>query len=174
MLIFGPTAYPVMFTVMPVMMVLGWRHGLLGAGLGALVTIVLSLGLSLLDAGIVSKLRGMGYDAAFRGSFLELFFIIAILSSLPLAILRARQRVTDTKLAEALGAAELRAEQLAVERSRRLAGPAGTGPGDRDLDRHHLHARHRRALHQDQRELLPDLGLAARGIARPSLVRFHP
>ena len=119
-LIFGPSAYPVMFTVMPVMMVLGWRHGLLGAGLGALFTIVLSLGLSLLDVGIVSKLRGMGYDAAFRGSFLELFFIIVILSSLPLAIIRARQRVTDTKLAEALGAAELRAEQLAVSEAAAL------------------------------------------------------
>ena len=119
-LIFGPNAYPVMFTVMPVMMVLGWRHGLLGAGLGTLFTVVLSLGLSLQDAGIVSKLRGMGYDAAFRGSFLELFLVIVILSSLPLAIIRARQRVTDTKLAEALGAAELRAEQLAASEAAAL------------------------------------------------------
>ena len=119
-LVFGPSAYPVMFTVMPVMMVLGWRHGLLGAGVGTLFTIALSLGLSVLDVGIVSKLRGMGYGAAFRGSFLELFFIIVILSSLPLAILRARQRMTDTKLADALGAAELRAEQLAVSEAAAL------------------------------------------------------
>ena len=38
----------------------------------------------------------MGYDAAFRGSYLELFLIVVILSSLPLAIIHARQRATDT------------------------------------------------------------------------------
>jgi PAS domain S-box-containing protein len=113
-LIFGPTAYPVTFALMPVMMLLGWRHGLLGAGLGAMMTIVMSLGLSLLDSGIVYKLRTMGYEAAFRGSFLEFFFIVSIASSLPLAIVRARQRATDTKLADALDATELRAEQLAL------------------------------------------------------------
>ena len=113
-LIFGPNAYPFVFTVMPVMMVLGWRYGQLGAGVGAMIAIVMSLGLSAADLGIVTKLMGMGYDAALRGSYLELFLTVAILSSLPLAILRARQSITEANLAAALTAAEDRALQLAI------------------------------------------------------------
>jgi PAS domain S-box-containing protein len=119
-LIFGPLAFPAVYIVMPVMMVLGWRHGLLGAGLGALVTVTLSIGLTWADFGILDQFRTAGYSAQVRGSYMALFFIVAILSSLPLAIVRARQRATDTKLVEALGAAELRAEQLAVSEAAAL------------------------------------------------------
>jgi hypothetical protein len=113
-LVFGPFAIPAPYVVMPVMMLLGWRHGLLGAGLGAMVAIVVTLGLTAADWGIVGEFRAAGFGAQVRGSYLELFFIVAILSSLPLAIVCARQRATDTKLVEALGAAEFRAEQLAA------------------------------------------------------------
>ncbi len=119
-LIFGPIAFPAVYIVMPVMMMLGWRHGLLGAGLGALVTVTLSIGLTWADFGILDQFRTAGYSAQVRGSYMALFFIVAILSSLPLAIVRARQWATDTKLVEALGAAELRAEQLAVSEAAAL------------------------------------------------------
>ena len=111
-LIFGPTAFPGIYIVMPVMMILGWRNGLLGAGLGALVTVIITIGLTAADFGIVGQVAG--YRAQVRGSYMELFFIVAILSSLPLAIIRARQRATDEKLAEALAAAQHRATQLAA------------------------------------------------------------
>jgi PAS domain S-box-containing protein len=104
-LIFGPTAFPAGYIVMPVMMLLGWRHGLLGAGLGAIVTVILSIGLTWANFGILDQFRTAGYGAQVRGSYMALFFIVAILSSLPLAILRARQRATDMNLAEALAAA---------------------------------------------------------------------
>ncbi|MEJ0007048.1 MAG: ATP-binding protein [Steroidobacteraceae bacterium] len=111
-LIFGPTAFPGIYIVMPVMMMLGWRNGLLGAGLGTLVTVIITIGLTAADFGIVGQVAG--YRAQVRGSYMELFFIVAILSSLPLAIIRARQRATDEKLAEALAAAQHRATQLAA------------------------------------------------------------
>ncbi len=116
-LIFGPTAFPAIYVVMPVMMLLGWRHGLLGAGLGALITVTLSVGLTRADLGVVDKFRAAGYSAQLRGSYMELFFIVAILSSLPLAIVRARQRAMDAELTGALAAAELRATQLAASES---------------------------------------------------------
>ncbi len=62
----------------------------------------------------MDKFRAAGYGAQVRGSYMELFFIVAILSSLPLAIIRTRQRATDEKLAEALSAAQHRATQLAA------------------------------------------------------------
>ena len=56
-LTFGPVAFPVAFIVMPVMMLLGWRYGLLGAGVGALVTVVIAAGLSSAGYGIIALLR---------------------------------------------------------------------------------------------------------------------
>lgn len=113
-LIFGPSAFPPIYIVMPVMMLLGWRHGLLGAGLGSLITVVISVGLTEVDVGVVEQFRNAGYSAQLRGSYMEVFFIVAMLSSLPLAIARVRQGVTDDKLIDALAAAKLRAAELAA------------------------------------------------------------
>ncbi len=74
--------------------------------LGSLIAVVISVGLTEVDVGVVEQFRNAGYSAQLRGSYMEVFFIVAMLSSLPLAIARVRQGVTDDKLIDALAAAE--------------------------------------------------------------------
>ena len=105
---------------------------------------------------------------------MALFFIVAILSSLPLAIVRARQRATDTKLVEALGAAELRAEQLAVSEAAALQARQELGRVIEtsidiictlDVDGRFIRV---------SENCLQIWGWRPRGTDRPPLVRFHP
>lgn len=109
----GAPALPSPYLIMPFLMLLGWRHGFRGAGVGALLTIGVSGGFALSGGGLESRLVGAGYDAAMRGAYLEIFWSLAILTSLPLAVARARQHVMDTALAAALTAIKMRARQLA-------------------------------------------------------------
>ena len=93
---FSPTAFPRHYAVTAlVMMLLGWRHGLLGAGLGGRIgDVTLSVGLTRADSSASwTKFRAAGYGAQLRGSYMELF--VTAISSLPLAIVRARQRAMD-------------------------------------------------------------------------------
>lgn len=112
-LIFGPPGLPGMYIVMPLLMLLAWRHGLLGAGLGALILIVGVALLLLAGEGPVPTLLATGYGPSARGIYIELYFGIAIMMSLPLGAARARQQAVEDALADALATAERRAAELA-------------------------------------------------------------
>lgn len=112
-LIFGPPQLPMLFIIMPPLMLLAWRYGPLGAGVGALLINATGAALTILTPGIVVRLSGDGYSASEIGIVLELFFSVTILISIPVAVARARQMKTDAALATALVSAERRATQLA-------------------------------------------------------------
>ena len=113
-LVFGPFSFPGVYMIIPPLMLLAWRHGLRGAGIGALLTIIMAAGLSQLGSGgIAGKLVTAGYSPIMRGAYLELFFSVAILSSIPLAVARTRQQRMDMALEGALLASQQRAAQLA-------------------------------------------------------------
>ncbi|MBW8755366.1 MAG: PAS domain S-box protein [Sphingomonadales bacterium] len=111
--IYGPMAFDGIYMIMPPLMLLAWRYGLVGAGIGALVNNVLGAVLAITTEGITARLMETGYDADQVGIYLELFFNAAILISLPVAVARAQQKATDAALAAALASAERRATQLA-------------------------------------------------------------
>jgi len=123
---FGTPVFPGIYAILPVLMMLGWRHGLPGGGIGSLVVIVLAVMSSLHGTGVVRKLDVGGYGEIARGFYLELFFATVIFISLLPAIVRARQRTTELALAEVLEASENRAsllarsEALALEAKERL------------------------------------------------------
>ncbi|RYH04695.1 MAG: hypothetical protein EON57_09225, partial [Alphaproteobacteria bacterium] len=95
-LVFGPPNFPAFFLILPPLMLLAWRHGLRGAGIGTLFTIIMAAGLSQIDeGGITGKLVTAGFSPLLRGAYLELFFTVAILCSLPPAVARARQQRVD-------------------------------------------------------------------------------
>lgn len=112
-LVFGPLSYPGVYLAVPVLMLLAWRHGLFGAGLGSLVTIVTACMLLRFTTGLDGKLSIAGYNATERGTYLELFFSVAILMCLPLAIGRTRQLRMEKAVADALHAANQRSAMLA-------------------------------------------------------------
>jgi PAS domain S-box-containing protein len=112
-LTFGPPGYPGVYLAVPVLMLLAWRHGLFGAGLGSLVTVVAACMLLRFTSGLDGKLSIAGYNPTERGTYLELFFSVAILMCLPLAIGRTRQLRMEKALADALHAANRRSAMLA-------------------------------------------------------------
>ncbi|WP_340318331.1 ATP-binding protein [Rhizorhabdus argentea] len=113
-LVFGPLSFPGVYIIIPPLMLLAWRHGLRGAGVGALFTIAAAAALSQLGGGgIAGKLIAAGYSPIMRGAYLELFFSVAILTSLPLAVAHGRQQRMGNALADALAASEKRAKLLA-------------------------------------------------------------
>ncbi len=111
-IVFGPFHAPGVFITIPALMLLAWRNGLFGAGVGALVLIIIGGALLPQGGSIVQQLRMAGFDAVERGFYLELFFTVAILMSLPLAIARSRQMTMEAALAGALSAAQRRAALL--------------------------------------------------------------
>lgn len=111
---FGPPAWPFGFAVLPFLMLLGWRHGMFGASVGSLLVIALAMLFAYMGGGITGILVKVGYGAAWRGPYLEFFFVVALLSCFPLSIARERQVVADNALAEALAASQRRAELLAA------------------------------------------------------------
>jgi PAS domain S-box-containing protein len=122
--IFGPPAFPGLYMVMPLLMLIAWRHGLLGAGIATLLIVLVISGFAQIGGGLQQRLIAAGYSAAQRGTFMELFFTVAILTSLPLAVARTRQHTTDQALAEALAEAEERAAQLAESEAAARASEA--------------------------------------------------
>ncbi len=111
--IYGPPAFEGIYMVMPPLMLLAWRYGLFGAGIGALLNNVMGALLAIMTPGITARLMAAGYGPDQVGIYLALFFNAAILISLPVAVARARQKATDAALATALTSAERRAAQLA-------------------------------------------------------------
>jgi len=111
--IYGPPAFGGIYMVMPPLMLLAWRYGLFGAGIGALLNNVLGALLAIMTPGITARLMVAGYGPDQAGIYLALFFDAAILISLPVAVARAQQKATDAALAAALTSAERRAAQLA-------------------------------------------------------------
>ena len=112
-LVYGPFAFDGMYVVMPPLMLLAWRYGLFGAGLGALLNNVLGSALSLTTEGVMHRLMLLGYGPNEASVFLELFYNAVILISLPVAVARAQHQATDAALAAALASSERRATQLA-------------------------------------------------------------
>jgi PAS domain S-box-containing protein len=110
--VYGPIAFTGMFVIIPPLMLLAWRYGLYGAGWGALINTALGSAIAMTTDGIAQRLMLTGYSANAAGVFLELFYSVAILISLPVAVARAQQRVADVALTAALAAAERRAAQL--------------------------------------------------------------
>ncbi len=98
-IVFGPPGFPGAYMVMPILILLAWRHGLFGAGLGSLITVFAVSASSIYSSGLQGALIAAGYSAVQRGTYMELFCSVAILSSLPLAVARARQLAMDAALA---------------------------------------------------------------------------
>lgn len=112
-LIFGPLAFPAAYFIIPFLMLLAWRHGVFGAGIGSLLTIIVSAEAARRNIGIYHSLAQLGYSASLRGAHLELFFSATMLSCMPLAVLRDSQRAAERQLQHALEESEQRALQLA-------------------------------------------------------------
>ncbi len=112
-LVFGPLAFPAEYFIIPFLMLLAWRHGIFGAGIGSLLTIIISAEAARRDVGITHSLSLLGYSASLRGAHLELFFSAAMLSCLPLAVLRDKQLAAEREIQRALQASEDRARLLA-------------------------------------------------------------
>lgn len=122
LLVLGPIQTPGIYLIMPSLMLLAWRYGLPGAGLGALMTVFAAVVLIPLGSDFDHRLVTAGYSDRQRGIYFELFFSVAILVSLPIAVARARQRAMAAALTDALAASEQRALQLAEsEAAARLA-----------------------------------------------------
>lgn len=146
--VFGPPAWPFGFAILPFLMLLGWRQGMFGAGVGSLLVIAVAMAFAYTGDGITGMLGKVGYVAAIRGPYLELFFIVALLSCLPLSIARERQVITDLALAEALDASQQRAQllatseasyQIAEKRWRAALESSGLGVWDYDLQKHEIY-----------------------------------
>jgi PAS domain S-box-containing protein len=110
--VYGAIAFTGMFVIIPPLMLLAWRYGLFGAGWGALINNVLGSVIAMTTDGITHRLVLTGYSASSAGVFIALFFCVTILISLPVAVARAQQRISDVALTAALAAAERRAAQL--------------------------------------------------------------
>ena len=100
-LIFGPVGFPGVYILMPVLMLLAWRHGLFGSGLGTMITVLVVGAFSIYGSGLQSTLIAAGYSPVERGTYMELFCSVTILTSLPLAVARARQLAMDAALTTA-------------------------------------------------------------------------
>jgi PAS domain S-box-containing protein len=127
-LIYGPTAFIGVYLILPPLMLLGWRYGLVGAGLGALISNGLGMILAATTHGIAQRLAASGYGPIAVGAHLELFFAISVLVSLPLAVGRARQLSIAEELERTLSAV-----QLQEERWRAAIEGAGLGVWDRHV-----------------------------------------
>lgn len=141
-LIFGPLAFPAAYFIIPCLMLIAWRHGVFGAGIGCLLTIIVSAEAARQNIGIYHSLAQLGYSASLRGAHLELFFSAAMLSSMPLAVLRDSQKAAERQLQQALGQSEQRALLLAKSEgdlraleSRWRNALEGSGLGVWDYDR---------------------------------------
>ena len=116
-LVFGLGGIPAALCVTPILMMLAWRRGPFGAGVGVLIAIIQVGFLSRLNGGFESALARFGYDASERGIYLELYFTLALLTSLPMAMAHTRQ-LRDAAARKAAEAAlgEVRAELTRVAR----------------------------------------------------------
>lgn len=112
-LVFGPPAMPASYLIIPVLMLFAWRHGIFGAGVGSLLTIIACAEATRMNIGISYSLAEAGYDVTLRVAYLELLFSAALLSCLPLAVLLEKQKAAENNLKLNLAATEDRAQRLA-------------------------------------------------------------
>jgi PAS domain S-box-containing protein len=101
-LIYGPVALAGLYLILPLLMVMGWRYGVFGAGLAMLVNNALGLVLDTATDGIARRLMMNGYDSLVVGLRLELFFTVGIIVSLPIAVARSRQVAMERALQRAV------------------------------------------------------------------------
>ncbi len=119
-LVFGPTSFLGVYVILPILMLLGWRHGPQGAGIGSLLTITIALSFTYYGVGAYQFLEKAGFGPSGRAYYVEFFFIVTLLGTLPIALARKHQIAMSEALAEALKAADLRADQLAKRETEAL------------------------------------------------------
>ncbi|MGC9292387.1 MAG: diguanylate cyclase domain-containing protein [Acidobacteriaceae bacterium] len=96
--VFGQEQYPILYLVLPVLMLAVFRNGFLGVDLSIFLVLVVALPLTLHGHGPFWMQR----DATFRGSILSLQFYVLVLlaSTTPVAVMLARQRLYKQQLRE--------------------------------------------------------------------------
>lgn len=140
--VFGGAALPAVYIIIPFLMLLAWRHGVFGAGIGSLLTIIVSSEAARRSLGIYHSLSLLGYSESVRGAHLELFFCASMLTCMPLAVLRDKQKVAEREIRDALTASEEREQMLTKSEgtlrtleSRWRNALEGSGLGVWDYDR---------------------------------------
>ncbi len=109
--VFAQSKAPVLFLVPPALLLVSVESGVLGAASGVLLTALIAVAATSRNLGPLALMHG---DAAERAAVLQLFLVMSLVSSLPVAKMQARQRrLQASTLAEAERA--VRAEAAASE-----------------------------------------------------------
>ncbi len=116
--VFAQERAPLLFLIPPALLVVSFEFGVFGAALGVLLTAVIAVIATVMHHGPVVLTHG---DAVERATVLQAFLVAALLSSLPVATLQARQRSLQARtLAEAARASEAEAAAVQSEARYRL------------------------------------------------------
>ena len=109
--VFSQTQAPILFVIPPALLLVSMESGALGAAVGVLLTALISVAATAKDLGPLALMQA---DVSERAAVLQLFLVMSLISSLPVARLQARQRRQQAAtLAEAERA--VRAEAAASE-----------------------------------------------------------
>ena len=97
--VFGQAQAPVLFMIPPALLLVAMEAGMLGAALGVLLTAVIAVVATSRNFGPVAVMHA---DLPERVAVLQLFLVMSLISSLPVAKMQARQRkLQEATLAEA-------------------------------------------------------------------------
>ena len=120
------SSYPLLFTILPGLLLVTFQMELAGAALGVLVTAAISVGFTLAGLGPTSVLHA---SPTVQIVALQIFLAVSVFAILPVAAALARARQLKTTLAASLEAAEAaRAESIEAQRWARMAEQvAGVG-----------------------------------------------
>ncbi|WP_174301504.1 ATP-binding protein [Caulobacter sp. S45] len=109
--VFTQSQAPVLFLIPPALLLVSVESGALGAAIGVLLTAFISVAATARNLGPLALMHA---DVAERAAVLQLFLVMSLISSLPVAKMQARQRrLQASTLAEAERA--VRAEAAASE-----------------------------------------------------------
>ena len=109
--VFSQNQAPVLFLIPPALLLVSVEFGALGAAIGVLLTAFISVAATARNLGPVALMHA---DVSERAAVLQLFLVMSLISSLPVARMQARQRrLQAATLAEAERA--VRAEAAASE-----------------------------------------------------------
>ncbi|CAN5313391.1 hypothetical protein BH10PSE4_BH10PSE4_17250 [soil metagenome] len=111
--IFSQNRYPLLFVIPPVMLLVAWRLEVLGAALSATLVAIVAVIFTMAGHGPLTLLQNGSQD---QGIVLQLFLVVAIFISLPVASIQRHRRDMLHRMTEANAAvarSEARFRQLA-------------------------------------------------------------